>query len=120
MDLRITARGNRFASLGQSITVDVDRQAGMITLGAPFYRRSIPLQDVASVSSHTDDGLNRGLLNWYVTGKATSPQGVRLNTGGKARVDLETKAGERYAVVVDTLDQAVAVVDAVRGQGGDS
>lgn len=120
MSLRITALGNRFASLGQSITVDVDHDAGQITLGAPFYRRSIPLQTVASVSSHVDDGRNRGLLNWFVTGKAASPQGVRLSTGGKARVDLETDAGERYAVVVDTLEQAQAVVAAVRGHGGNS
>lgn len=114
MNVHIKAKGNRFASLGQTITVEVDQASGIVAVRAPFYRRSIKVSDVASISACEDDGHNRGLLNWFVVGKATSPSGVRLNTGGKARVDLSTTAGERYEVVVDTMAQAEAIVKAIR------
>lgn len=114
MNVHIKAKGNRFASLGQAITVEVDQASGIIALSAPFYRRSVKVSHVASVSACEDDGHNRGLLNWFVVGRATSPHGVRLNTGGKARVDLSTMTGERYEVVVDTMAQAEAIVNAIR------
>ncbi|MGO4957292.1 hypothetical protein ACTQ49_08470 [Luteococcus sp. Sow4_B9] len=114
MSLRIIARGNRLASMGQSIVVEVNSEQGMLRLGAPFYRRSIPLAEITSVTTAPDDGLNRGVVNWFVVGRAQSPQGVRLNTGGSARVDITTATGGRYQVVVDTPEQAGQVADALR------
>lgn len=120
MNVHIKAKGNRFASLGQVITVEVDQTSGVVAVHAPFYRRSIKVSDVASVSACEDDGHNRGLLNWFVVGRATSLSGVRVNTGGKARVDLSTTTGERYEVVVDSMGQAEAIVKAIRDAGFDT
>ncbi len=86
MTIRVIAHGNRFASVGRAIVVTIDHDAGTLDLRAPFYRRTIRLTDIAAVSAESDDGMNHGLVNWFVTGKAYSPNGVRLNTGGKARV----------------------------------
>lgn len=113
MGLQVTAHGNRWASVGQTITVTVDDEA--LSLRAPFYRRTIPLRSITSAEALPDDGMNHGLVNWFVVGRASNPGGVRLNTGGKARVDLATSNGEHYAVVVDTMSQAEQIVSALRG-----
>lgn len=113
MPSQFTARGNRLASLGQKIVVSVSPEAEAITLRAPLYRSSIKRDDIASVETHEDDGLNRGLANWFVTGRADSPEGVRLNTGGKGRIDITTSGGQRYSVVMDTLQQAREVEQAI-------
>lgn len=109
MTLQITAYGNRWASMGQTITVQIDDTT--LRLRAPFYRRSIPRQDVISAEAHHDDGMNHGVVNWFVVGRPHAPQGVRLNTGGKARVDITTRVGDRYSVVVDTIQQAEQIVE---------
>jgi len=114
MTIRVIAHGNRFASVGRAIVVTIDHDAGTLDLRAPFYRRTIRLTDIAAVSAESDDGMNHGLVNWFVTGKAYSPRGVRLNTGGKARVDIATTDGARYAVVVDTVEQADTITAALR------
>lgn len=112
MGLRVTAHGNRWASVGQTITVTVDDQT--LSLRAPFYRREIPLRLITSAEAQPDDGMTHGLVNWFVVGRASSPEGVRLNTGGKARVDLTTSANERYVIVVDTMSQAEQIVSALQ------
>ena len=50
----------------------------------------------------------------FVVGRENSPGGVRLNTGGRARVDIVTSDARRYGVVVDTMEQARQIVDALR------
>ena len=111
--MHFTSRGNRLASAGLSVGVSVDPEAGTVTLLAPLYRRSLLLPDIASVCTHEDDGLNHGFVNWVVTGRAKFPRGVRLSTGGKGRVDIATRAGNRYAVVVDSVAQARQIAHAI-------
>ena len=111
--MHFTSRGNRLASAGLSVGVSVDPEAGTVTLLAPLYRRSLLLPDIASVCTHEDDGLNHGFVNWVVTGRAKSPRGVRLSAGGKGRVDIATRAGNRYAVVVDLVAQARQIAHAI-------
>lgn len=113
MTSRFTARGNRLASLGQKLTVVVDPEKETVTLRAPLYRVSLQLHDITSVGAHRDDGMNRGLVNWFVTGRANSPHGVRLTTGGEGRVGITTAGGRHYAVVMDTLQQAHEVTQAI-------
>lgn len=86
MAVHFTAHGRRLAAVGQAITVPIDANAQRLTLRAPFYRRSIPLTDITSVDAHADDGMNRGALNWFGTGRAAPRDGVRLSTGGQARL----------------------------------
>lgn len=114
MSIQVTAHGNRLASLGQKIIVNVDR--GIVTVKAPLYRRAIPIADIVSLNVTPDDGKNHGLLNWFVTGNASSPDGVHLNNGGNARVDILTKDGARYGAVVDTLEQATQIVNAIEAE----
>jgi hypothetical protein len=78
-----------------------------------FYRRSISVGQIDSVTVAPDDGMNHGLLNWPVTGKATSPDGVRLNLGGSAALQIRTTAWERYNVVFATNADALACRDAI-------
>ena len=47
--------------------------------------------------------MNQGLLNWFVTGLATSPDGLRINNGGQAHINRNTTEGLRSVVVVDDL-----------------
>lgn len=111
--MHFTSRGNRLASARLSVGVSVDPEAGTVTLLAPLYRRSLLLPDIASVCTHEDDGLNHGFVNWVVTGRAKPPRGVRLSTGGKGRVDIATRAGNRYTVVVDSVAQARQIAHAI-------
>ncbi|MHA6751159.1 hypothetical protein ACX31A_09750 [Dermacoccus nishinomiyaensis] len=99
--------------MGQKLVVSVNPEAGAVTLQAPFYRSSIQLDDITSVEAHEDDGLNHGPVNWFVAGRADSPEGVRLNTGGKGRIDITTASGQHYSVVMDTLQQARDVKQAI-------
>lgn len=78
-----------------------------------FYRRSIPAGQIDSVTVAPDDGMNHVLLNWQVTGRATSLDGVRLNLGGSVALQIRTMAGERYNVVFPTNADALACRDAV-------
>ena len=71
---------------------------------APFYSRAIPVHQIATITCGPDDGMNHGLLNWFVTGLATSPDGLRINNGGQARIDMSTTEGLRSVVVVDDQD----------------
>ena len=103
--------------MGRKIVVTVDPEHGDLELRAPFYRRRIPLPSITSISASRDDGINRGLVNWFVTGRASSPHGVRLSTGGRGRFDVATAEGLRYGVVMDTLDQAQQVVQALSAAG---
>ncbi|MEL4505929.1 hypothetical protein AAEX63_14435 [Luteococcus sp. H138] len=115
MTIRVTAHGNRLAALGQTVRVEIDSDASTLSMRAPFYKRTIRLADITSAEAGPDDGLNRGPLNWFVVGRADSARGVRLNTGGKARVEIRTTGGARYQVVVDTLEQAETITAAVHG-----
>lgn len=103
--------------MGQKVVVEVDADRTHVTLRAPFYRRSIPLRDIASAEAHPDNGRNHGALNWFVLGRENSSGGVRLNTGGQARVDIVTSDARRYGVVVDTMERARQIVDALRVTG---
>lgn len=58
--------------------------------------------------------MNHGLVNWFVTGRADCPKGVRINNGGSARVEIQTTEGRRYNVVVDGFDQAAQIIQAVQ------
>ncbi|KLO62422.1 hypothetical protein AA983_11820 [Dermacoccus sp. PE3] len=98
--------------MGQKVIVEVDADRTHVTLRAPFYRRSIPLRDIAFAEAHPDDGRNHGALNWFVVGRENSSGGVRLNTG-----DIVTSDVRRYGVVVDTMERARQIVDALRVTG---
>lgn len=58
--------------------------------------------------------MNQGLLNWFVTGLATSPNGLRINNEGQARIEMSTTERLRSVVVVDDLSQTEQLICAVR------
>ncbi|WP_417287491.1 hypothetical protein [Corynebacterium variabile] len=72
-----------WAAVGPRLTVSVGEET--VDVAGIFYRRSIPVGQIDSVTVAPDDGMNHGLLNWPVTGRATSPAGVRLNLGAVLR-----------------------------------
>lgn len=113
--MRVTVRGNRLASLGARITVDVtEGPTPEVRIHAPIYKRVIPVSEISDITSVSDDGMNHGLLNWFVTGRASTPGGVRINNGGRARVTIRTHDGSLFNVVVDDHDQADRLVEDVR------
>ena len=100
-----------WAAVGPRLTVSVGEET--VDVAGIFYRRSMPVGQIDSVTVAPDDGMNHGLLNWPVTGRATSPDGVRLNLGGSAALQIRTKEGERYNVVFATNADALACRDAI-------
>lgn len=100
-----------WASVGARLTVGVGKET--VDVAGTFYRRSIPLGLIETVTVVPDDGMNHGLLNWPVTGLAISPEGVRLNLGGHAALRIATTTGERYTVVFATNAGALACRDRV-------
>ena len=113
--MRVTVRGNRLVSLGARITVDVpEGPTPEVRIHAPFCRRAIPVSEISDITSASDDGMNHGLLNWFVTGRASAPDGIRINNGGRARVTIRTRDGSLFNVVVDDHDQASRLVEDVR------
>lgn len=105
-----------WAAFGLRLTVSVGKET--IDVAGTFYRRSIPVGQIDSVTVAPDDGMNHGLLNWPVTGRAASPDGVRLNLGGSAALRIRTTAGERYNVVFDTNAGALECRDAIIAEVG--
>lgn len=69
-----------------------------ITLGGPFWTRTLPRKDVSRVSVDVDNGLNQGLVNWPVTSLERRTL-TRLNMGGAAAVSFAA-AGHRYQFVL--------------------
>lgn len=100
-----------WAAVGPRLTVSVGRET--VDVAGIFYRRSVPVWQIESVTVAPDDGMNHGLLNWPVTGRARSPEGVRLNLGGSAALQITTTAGERYNVVFPTNADALACRDVI-------
>lgn len=105
-----------WVAFSSRLTVRVGRRT--VDLSGTFYRRSIPVDLIAEVTVTPDDGMNHGLLNWPVTGRATSAGGVRLNLGGSAALRIATMTGERYAVVFAGTADALACRDAVSAVAG--
>ncbi|CAM5438754.1 hypothetical protein [Corynebacterium variabile] len=99
-----------WAAFGLRLTVSVGQET--VDVVGTFYRRSIPAGQIDSVTVAPDDGMNHVLLNWQVTGRATSLDGVRLNLGGSVALQIRTMAGERYNVVFPTNADALACRDA--------
>ncbi|WP_343282299.1 hypothetical protein AAG742_03325 [Micrococcus sp. 2A] len=113
--MKLTVHGNRLASLGARISLELTEGVDPeLHVHAPFYSRTIPVHQIATITCAPDDGTNRGPLNWFVTGRATSPAGLRINNGGQARIDMSTTEGLRFVVVVDDLSQAEQLICAVQ------
>ncbi len=99
-----------WAAFGLRLTVSVGQET--VDVAGTFYRRSIPAGPIDSVTVAPDDGMNHVLLNWQVTGRTSSLDGVRLNLGGSVALQIRTMAGERYNVVFPTNADALACRDA--------
>jgi len=99
-----------WAAVSPRLTVSVGQET--VDVAGIFYRRSIPVGQIDSVTVAPDDGMNHGLLNWPFTGRPSSPDGVRLNLGGSVALQIRTMAGERYNVVFPTNADALAGRDA--------
>ena len=83
-------------------TVRITVNGTTVSLVAPLWSREIPLDSIESVQVISDDGHNRGWINWIVT---KSRAGVRINAGGTAAVVIAARA-ETYTVVCPTPEQA--------------
>lgn len=62
-----------------------------VVVRAPFWRREIPFEDIASVEVLSDDGTNSGPINWPVTTDKEANV-TRLNLGGEAKVLLRVSS----------------------------
>lgn len=100
-----------WAAVGVRLTVSVGKKT--VDVAGTFYRRSIPVGQIDTVTVAPDDGMNHSLLNWPVTGRAVSPAGVRLNLGGSAALQIRTTVGERYNVVFATNTEALECRNAI-------
>ena len=76
-----------WAAWGCTVRITVD--GTMVSLVAPLWSREIPLDSIESVQVISDDGHNRGWINWIVT---KSRAGVRINAGGTAAVVITARA----------------------------
>lgn len=80
------------------ITLDVTSSA--LKVSGPLYRRTFDISTVVEVKVAKDNGLNASIVNWPVTGRASSPSGVRLNMGGRGTcVAFRNSEGEKVSVV---------------------
>lgn len=105
-----------WAVFAAGISVRVGEETVEIT--GPFYRRSIPVDEIGEVSFHREDSSDHSLLNWPVVGKASSPAGVRLSLGGTLAARIRTTGRDTYKVFFpsrDTADACVAAVAEVAG-----
>ena len=82
-------------------------------IAAPFYRRSIPVAEIAEDSLHRESAADHGLIQWPVAGLASSPAGVRIGLGGTLGPRITTTTGETYKVFLSTTAEAEACVAAV-------
>ncbi|GAA1414478.1 hypothetical protein AUR04nite_19070 [Glutamicibacter uratoxydans] len=80
-----------------------------IVVHAPLYRRSFTGSQVSNVTVCVDDGANQGLLNWPVTGRTESVQGVRLNVGGSAHVAFTVEGIGSMTIVAQDEKQAQSI-----------
>ena len=89
-----------WAAWGCTVRITVDGTT--VSLVAPLWSREIPLDSIESVQVISDNGHNRGWINWIVT---KSRAGVRINAGGTAAVVITARA-ETYTIVCPTPEQA--------------
>lgn len=115
--MKFVAHGNRFASVWQTVSLELDVAKSIVVLKGPFYSRELALDNISKFQIGPDDGMNHGYINWMVTGNAQSADGVRLNTGGKAHLDIRTKDRRRYVIVLDNMEQTQSAAEALRDAG---
>lgn len=96
-----------------SARISVRVGADTVEATGPFYRRSIPVDEIDEVSFHREDASDHSLLKWAVVGKASSPAGVRLSLGGTLAAQILTTGGDTYKVFFASRDTADACVVAV-------
>ncbi|GEC85654.1 hypothetical protein [Corynebacterium variabile] len=93
--------------------VSVRVGARNVDIAGPFYRRSIPVDEIAEVSLHRESVADHSLIQWPVAGLASSPVGVRIGLGGMLGVRMRTTGGETYKVFLGTTSDGEACVAAV-------
>ncbi|RRD60325.1 hypothetical protein [Leucobacter sp. OH1287] len=102
-----------FAKISLTVT------PGRIRILAPLYSRTVELGSDTEVSLKTDDGVNHGLVNWPITGRVSSPAGLRLNMGGSGTaVTVRGAAGELVTVVFCDSAAAQDYADTVKEAAG--
>ncbi len=94
-----------------SLTTRVDHERFTFWFGPGWFRRSLPLDDIASCETAT----NRW---WYGLGIHSTPRGMLYNVSGRLAVELTLVDGRRLRV---GTDEPVALCQAIRmmqGAGG--
>lgn len=96
-----------------AVRVSVRVGEGTVEITAPFYRRSIPVAEIAEVSLNRESAADYGMTLWPVAGLASSSVGVRIGLGGSLGPRITTTTGETYKVFLGTTAEAEACVAAL-------
>lgn len=57
------------------VEIEKDISSYVVTIKAPFYSRTVSCQKISDTSVGEDSGMNSGVINWPVTGRAHSRNG---------------------------------------------
>lgn len=74
-----------------------------LTISAPLWKKEILYSDISYISSESDSGVNRGLINWPVV---KTDKGYRFNMGGSCCIKILSQDGKTYEIVMENIDQA--------------
>lgn len=100
-----------WAAFAARVSVRVGEET--VDISAPFYRRSIPVLEIAEVSLNRESVADHGLIQWPVAGLASSPVGVRIGLGGSLGPRITTTTGDTYKVFLGTTAEAESCVAAL-------
>lgn len=92
------------------VEIKKDSSSNVVRIKAPFYSRSVSHKKISDISVGEDSGMNSGLINWFVTGRARSRNGVRINVGGSAHVRFAVEENRRFTIVTEDMSQAERLV----------
>ncbi|MBV7293697.1 hypothetical protein [Corynebacterium sp. TAE3-ERU16] len=95
-----------WAAHSMKVEVVRDISSRLVKIRAPFYSRSFSHKSISDISTGEDSGMNSGLINWPVTGSASSEKGVRINLGGAAHVKFLADGKHRFTIVTTGMSQA--------------
>ncbi len=95
--------------------VSVSVGQDVVEVSGPFYRREIPVAEIAEVSVHRENQNDHSWLKWPVVGKASTPPGVRIGLGGVMGARITAGTGEMWTVFLSGKGQADECVAAIRG-----
>lgn len=99
--------------LFSSLTVEVDDGELRLHFGLGFWRKEVPLAEVAAVNATTSSW-------WEGWGIRITPRGMLYNVSGMGAVEIQLRSGQRFRIGTDepeVLAEAVRIASPSRSNG---